>query len=227
MITGLLVDAVLGGVLGGGRKRSRRARKYLTGHGGGLWSNPNTLLTAAGVAWGVFETLQRSEPQGTSAARSASSGQPASASVADLPPVPGVPDAGPAGGVETGDPALRLVRLAISAANADGAMNDQERAAIVQKATDAGMADVAARELSQPRPVGEIVAGVTGIEESATLYVLAFAILRADEQLTATERIYLAQLANLLRLDRATAEALEKDTGDRIDALGDRAQPGD
>jgi uncharacterized membrane protein YebE (DUF533 family) len=225
MITGPLVDAVLGGVLGGGRKRSRRARRYLTGHRGGLWSNPNTLLTAAGVAWGVFETLQRSEPQ--SAARSASSGQPASASVADLPPVPGVLDAGPAGGVETGDPALRLVRLAISAANADGAMNDQERAAIVQKATDAGMADVAARELSQPRPVGEIVAGVIGIEESATLYVLAFAILRADEQLTATERIYLAQLANLLRLDRATAEALEKDTGDRIDALGDQAQPGD
>jgi uncharacterized membrane protein YebE (DUF533 family) len=58
------------------------------------------------------------------------------------------------------------------------------------------------------------------------LYVLAFAILRADEQLTATERIYLAQLANLLRLDRATVEALEKDTGDRIDALGDQPRPG-
>ena len=39
--------------------RSRRALRYLTGSAGGaLLANPTTLLTAAGVAWGIFETMQ-------------------------------------------------------------------------------------------------------------------------------------------------------------------------
>ena len=50
-------------------------------------------------------------------------------------------------------------------------------------------------------------------------------MVRADEQVTGAERIYLAQLAHLLDLDPATVQALEKDTGERIDALGDQGQP--
>jgi uncharacterized membrane protein YebE (DUF533 family) len=219
--TSFLVNAVLSGVLGGGRKRSRLARRYLTGHGS-LWSNPTTLLTAAGVAWGVFETLQKSTSQ-TSVADTPSAPPERTAPGPPPLPAPSLPDSGP---LEVG--VLRVVRLAISAASADGAINEQERAAIVQQAKSAGggMADVAERELTQPRPLREIVEGVSSPEEAATLYVMAFTILRADEQLTATERIYLAQLAHLLRLDPSMAEALEKDTGERIEALGDQGQPG-
>jgi uncharacterized membrane protein YebE (DUF533 family) len=67
---------------------------------------------------------------------------------------------------------------------------------------------------------------VTDPAAAATLYVLAFTILRADEQLTGAERIYLAQLAHLLQLDRETVAALEKNVGERIDALGDQGQLG-
>ncbi len=42
------------------------------------------------------------------------------------------------------DDVTRMVRLAISAAQADGAMNEQERAAILQQATAAGAADAVA-----------------------------------------------------------------------------------
>ena len=42
--------------------------------------------------------------------------------------------------------------------------------------------------------------------------MLAYTIVRADEQVTGAERIYLAQLANLLGLDPATVQQLEKDT---------------
>ena len=45
--------------------------------------------------------------------------------------------------------------------------------------------------------------------------MLAFAILRADEQVRGAERIYLAQLANLLGLDPATVQELEADAGRR------------
>jgi len=43
-----LIRGVLGSVLGGGRKRSGRALRYLHG-GGSIWTRPTTLLTAAGV----------------------------------------------------------------------------------------------------------------------------------------------------------------------------------
>ena len=63
----MLLNGVLRSVLGGRRKRSRRAMRYLGTRGAVrrdarfdwriLLSNPNLLLTAAGVAWGIFETL--------------------------------------------------------------------------------------------------------------------------------------------------------------------------
>ena len=57
MDTGFLLSTVLNGVLGARTKRSHRARHYLTGS---LLSNPAALMTAAGLAWGAFETYQQS-----------------------------------------------------------------------------------------------------------------------------------------------------------------------
>jgi uncharacterized membrane protein YebE (DUF533 family) len=121
---------------------------------------------------------------------------------------------------------LRIVRLAISAANADGAMNEKERAAVVHQVTEAGAADLLERELASPRPLKEVVEGIADAADRATLYVLAYTILRADEQINGAERIYLAQLANLLGLEPPLVQALETDTGERIDALGDQGQLG-
>jgi uncharacterized membrane protein YebE (DUF533 family) len=105
-------------------------------------------------------------------------------------------------------------------------MNEQERAAILLQAKQAGVESVFGPEMTHPRPLAEIVAGVNEPAERATLYVLAYTVLRADEQVTGAERIYLAQLANLLGLDSATVAKLETDTGQRIDALGDQGQLG-
>ena len=211
-----LFRSVMGSLLGGRRrKRGRKAMRYLTGSHSSIWSNPATLLTAAGVAWGIYETMTN---KGGSAGAGGAGG---SGGV-----VPPLPDAG--GGAPPGlsPDALRLVRLAISAAHADGVMNEQERAAVIAEAKAAGVAEIVEAEVQQRRPLSEIVAGVTDPGQRATLYVLAFTILRADEQLTGAERIYLAQLAHLLSLDRPTIERLEKDTGERIDALGDQGQLG-
>ena len=140
-----------------------------------------------------------------------------------VPPLPNVDGSSAA---RISDDAMRLVRLAISAANADGVMNEQERAAIVRQAQAAGVADIVERELQQRRSLADIVAGVADPAQRATLYVLAFTVLRADEQLNGAERIYLAQLAHLLDLDPQAVQRLEKDTGERIDALGDQGQLG-
>lgn len=214
----LLIQGVLSSVLGGGRKRSRRAMRFLNG-GGSIWSRPTTLLTAAGVAWGIYETLQRSGVQSPGVGGAS----PAATVMGSggLPPLPGESAV-----ADEDREALRVVRLAISAANADGVMTEKERAAVLQQAQASGVRDVVERELNHPRPLAEIVAGVTDQAERATLYVLAFTVLRADEQVTGAERIYLAQLAHLLALDPAAVQKLEKDAGERIDALDDQGQPG-
>jgi uncharacterized membrane protein YebE (DUF533 family) len=180
----------------------------------GVFRNPTTLLGVAGVAWGIYETLQN---QGTAPAPVAAPPGPA----AGTGPGPAVPP--PLPGDEE---RLRLVRLAVSAAHADGAMNEKERAAVLKQVADAGAASLLERELPNPLPLKDVVAGITYTEDRATLYVLAYTILRADEQITGAERIYLAQLANLLGLEPSLVQALEKDTGERIDALGDQGQLG-
>ncbi len=112
------------------------------------------------------------------------------------------------------------MRLAASAANADGSLSEAERQAIAAEARRAGV-DVPADELLQARrPLSEIVAGVTSDAERRDLYVLAFAIVRADEGVSGAERIYLAQLAHALGLDAAAAAALERETAAAIDAAG-------
>jgi uncharacterized membrane protein YebE (DUF533 family) len=237
MDASFLLNTVLNGVMNSRGKRSRRAKHYLTGRAGSFLSNPATLMTAAGLAWGVFESLQ--------AQASAGKPGPAANPLVGMPPAPDVPapDATPAVASDATpvltpdatpdaahaglDPAaLRMIRVAISAANADGALSERERAAILRQAATGDAAELVEAELRQPQPLPAVVAGVDSPDDAATLYVLAFTILRADEQVTGAERIYLAQLAHLLRLDSDTVARLERDTSERIDVLGDQGQPG-
>ena len=81
--------------------------------------------------------------------------------------------------------------------------------------------EVVEQELQLRRPLAEIVSGVADPAQRATMYVLAFTVLRADEQVTGAERIFLAQLAHLLGLDPPAVQRLEKDTSERIDAAGE------
>jgi uncharacterized membrane protein YebE (DUF533 family) len=213
----MLLNGVLRAVLGGRgrRRRSRRAMNYLTGGGrGSFWTNPSTLLTAAGMAWGIFETMQQSGTFG-SGGSVGSGGSGGSEGLGSA----GSQGSGPTGLPSTVSPeALRIVRLAISSAYADGSVSDSERAAILDHAKTAGVGEIVEAEMQQPRPLAEIVSGISDAAQRATMYVLAYSMVRGDEQPTGAERIYLAQLANLLGLDVATVQQLEDKAAHRIDA---------
>jgi uncharacterized membrane protein YebE (DUF533 family) len=116
------------------------------------------------------------------------------------------------------DPLVRVVQLAVSAAKADGSLTDPERALILERAKQAGVEAIVEGELNQMRPLADIVAGVSDQTTKNELYVLAFTIVRADENVSGAERIYLAQLAYYLGLDAAAAQALEQQTAAKIDA---------
>jgi uncharacterized membrane protein YebE (DUF533 family) len=223
-----LLEGVLRGVLGGRRKRGRRTSRYLTGPslglpglslpglalpglgriGGSLLSNPTVLLTAAGVAWGLIETMSG---QGNQAGTPPAGGGTPSTAMPPLPVMGGAP------ALHIQNDAHRMVLLAISAAQADGAMGDKESAEVQRVAIEQGMAAEVAAGLTRPTPLASIVAGVTDPGQRATLYGLAFSVARADEQVSGAERIYLAQLANLLGLDPAAVAKLEATAAAKID----------
>lgn len=217
----VLFNGVMRAVLGGRRrKKGRKAMGFMGSAGTALLSNPTALLGAAGIAWGIFETLQGNN-QGQAGLNTAGAGLNTSGAglntatpAANMPPLPVV-------GTSVAAPmsdATRMVRLALSAAQADGALSAEERATVLARAQDAGLADLVDRELQQQRPLAEIVAGVADPAQRATLYSLAFAVVRADEQVGGAERIYLAQLANLLALDPAAVQQLEASAAQKIDA---------
>ena len=209
-----LLSIVLGGTLGrSGRKRARRATKFLTGHKGFL--STSAIIGAAGVAWGIYDTLKnQNQPQSTVPG----SGFPVPGQApGNVPPIPHVPPV-PAAFEAALDPVTRVLRLAVSAAKADGALSDTERALIVERARQAGVDAAVETELAQSRPLAEIVRGVTDPAIKHDLYVLAFTIVRADETVSGAERIYLAQLAHQLGLDPMTVQKIETETASKIDS---------
>lgn len=221
-----LIGALLQGALGGRRKRSRGALRYLTGGRGSL-INASTLMTAAGLAWGAYEAATRN--RGSAGAPQPAPPLPGSG---PLPPLPGTPmgaSAGAAvpplpGAADAPTDLLRLVRLTISAARADGSLTPEEQEAIVAHARSVGAEQLVDYEIRNPRPLSDITAGVADPKAREEMYAMAFAVVRADEAVTGAERIYLAQLAHALGLDPATTARIEKDAAARIDAAGEAAE---
>ena len=139
-----VLSVMLRGSLGrSGRKRARRASKFLTGHRGFLGTS--ALIGAAGVAWGIYDTL-KAKNQGA-------------VMVPGVPGVPGVPPI-PAAIEAAFDPVARIIRLAVSAAKADGTLSAQEREVIMSRAREAGLVSVVEAELINTSELADIVRGV-------------------------------------------------------------------
>lgn len=217
-----LIGSVISGAVGAKGKRGKRARGFLAGgsrRSGGLGSliTPGTLLGAAGLAWGLLEVLKREgAPQASGPATTPAPG-PAGGPIVP-PPLPGEsPPTVPGVPAE----ALRLVRLAISAARADGTLSAAERAVLLEHARAAGGEALVLREIEAPRPLAEIVDGVTDPAAREQMYGFAFGIVRADEGVSGGERIYLAQLAHRLGLDAAAVARIEAAATAAIDTQPD------
>ena len=210
-----ILSIVLRGAMGrSGRKRARRATRFITGNGGFLTAS--TVLAAAGVAWGIFDSVRGQDvPQGGAVPVGAGATAPAAFASGTIPPIPVLP-------TDLPNPVLQLIRLAVSASRADGELTAVERDQILERAKAAGLEAIIEPELTQtPRPLGEIVRGVIEPAARKEFYTLAFTIVRADETVTGAERIYLAQLAYQLGLDPAAVAAIEAETTSKIDAEAD------
>ncbi|HUE89268.1 MAG TPA: DUF533 domain-containing protein [Vicinamibacterales bacterium] len=238
MDTSQILSIFLRGAMGSrGRKRARRAANFLSGNKGFLTAS--TVLGAAGIAWGIYETLQSQGGAGGTggigaagaAGATGAAGGTGAPGATDLPAVARSAEVGgavvppvPVADSPYPPDVLRVVRLAVSAARADGTLLPAERALILSHAREAGLDSVVEVELSSPRPLSEIVSGVTQDQHKRDLYVLAYTIVRADEHVSGAERVYLAQLAHQLGLEPATIAGLEAETASKIDASPETAE---
>jgi len=211
-----ILGGLLRGALSGRRKSWKGAGRAVRGSG---LINTQTLLAAAGVAWGLYETWQSQQTPGATPSGDPPSRTPgASGPLAAPPPLPGAGSPAPAEESGLPAPVVQLIRLMVSAARADGELGPRERERILAEAREVGAEALVLREIESPRPLGEVVAGATDPQFKEQLYTLAFTIVRADEAVTGGERIYLAQLAHRLSLDAATVTRVEAEAAARIDA---------
>jgi hypothetical protein len=247
-----LLGGVLQDVLGSRGKRSHGTLRYLTG-GGSPFLNASTLMAVAGIAWGLWETAQaqsavRATPSGSPVPPP---GTPATGGLTVPPPIPTDMSRTPAGlvtpppipGVATpAAPAtppavasaavssaavppdvLRVLRLTLAAARADGTLEVRERDAILTRAKEVGAEPLIAAEVDHPQDLSTIVGDVEDARMRQDLYTLAYAIVRADEHVTAGERSWLTELAGHLRVDAATVAGLEEQAASRIAAAAQGA----
>ena len=214
-----LIGSILRGALGVRRKPHQNTLGFLLGGRRSGWLNASTVMAAAGVAWGLYETMSRGDSvtAAPDTVRAATSAPPAA--VPPIPPVPQPADAGVRASDGVPPAVLRVIRLTVSAARADGTLSSSEEAAILQHAKSVGAEALVAEELRQPTPLADIVAGVDPAQRS-DLYTLAYAIVRADQDVSGAERIYLAQLAHHLGLEPADVSALESSAAARISQEG-------
>jgi uncharacterized membrane protein YebE (DUF533 family) len=132
------------------------------------------------------------------------------------PPLPQEPQSLPGTPEQLAPEVVRLIRLTISAARADGELTDQERQQILEYARESDGEAFVESELKNPKPLAEIVSGSLDPQLKRDMYVLAFGIVHADEGVSGAEQIYLAQLAYQLGLDQETTGRLEQETLARI-----------
>ena len=221
-----VVGAVLRGVLVSRRKKASRT---LRGMGHGDLLSTRNILAAAAAAWGLYEAMQDG---GRGAA--GTPGQPPSPPTGPLPPTPRA-GAGEAASTPPPLPAptrtpatvhadglapdvVRLVRLLIAAARADGDLRPEEGALIARHAAEAGAEALVRTELQGQLDLADVVGSVSDAAAAAELYSLAFAVLRADEDVNGDERRWLEELEQLLGLDPPTARRLEEAVARGIDA---------
>ncbi|MDH5510183.1 MAG: DUF533 domain-containing protein [Nitrospinota bacterium] len=107
---------------------------------------------------------------------------------------------------------LKALRIIISAAHADGVLHDKERAMLETHLKGLGPEEreLAKSEISNPRPMNEIVVGIDALEDRKFIFGLAAMALRADDKITPEENRFIRDLGKELRLDKTTAMEIIK-----------------
>lgn len=211
-LLGQMMGDAFSGSLGGKKRKHKRPSSGLSGLLGGVSTGTKAKIGVGllGLAYAAYEHYKQPGNRVSANAGASSLPPPAvSASGASaMPPPP--PAAKPAVSHET---ALHLIRAMITAADADGLIDAEERESILGRARDAGLdadslqaLDV---EIRAPLNLKQLVARTPEALRDDT-YAAALIAITAD---TVEEREFLDQLSNALNLDPAERQDIHKQLG--------------
>ena len=218
-----LLTSVATDAMGMRRKQHHRALGFLGGSRGSFL-NTSSLIGLAGLAVGAYQIfkdksagsgpLPRTVQPGTPVIDT--SGRALAGFDSSVPPLP----ISAAASREVGDLPLRAVRIMIAAARCDGQLGEEETGQLLSHARDSGLETQMRAEWQAPRPLAEICSGVSDPAQKRDLYVLAYTVLRADDEVSGAERVFLAQLGSRLGLTPELVATLERETARKIDQAG-------
>ncbi len=207
-------EKLLGGML----------RSGCRGRGLGSLMTGGAALGLIGVAMEAVEHYMNkpasgSQDQSPSVPPPLPDGQVPSSAGGPPPPPPGArktPPPAPPGKAQSGqrEDAVLLIRAMIAAANADGVIDADERARILErlKAVDLSQEEhqFIVHELLAPRPLADLLADVNTPQMARQVYAVSLLVIEVD---TEAERVYLRDLARRLNLDEQTIEELHRQLG--------------
>lgn len=234
-----LGSAVLRSALSAGGKRRTGALRVLGGSGS-LLRSPAALQLATGIAFGLFEHYGRKRAAGAAPPPVSdgvrtlpeNAGADSLASARVPPPLPprargSVPPPLPAAKAPSAldERGWRALRVALAAARADGELSGAERSALLAEARAAGAESALEHELARTPAPAELGGAHVPLDDRRALYALAFAVLRADEELNARERAWLASFARSLELADEACSALEREVAARIERAARAHEP--
>lgn len=223
-----MLGKMLSGALGSGMSSGRH------GLGSSLTSQLASgagLMTVIGLGVGAYEILKGQNSATPPPPPLPPAPSPAGTSLPPAPPIPGQVPAVPAPAlprqvtsfetcdrppVELDGPALafRMIQAMIAAAHADGRLDAEEEGKILEKLQKQGMnreeKQVLLRELHAPRPIEELVAGITDPAAAQMMYSVASLAIEID---TEAERQWLDQLARALQISPNMQRFLEDMSG--------------
>lgn len=222
-------ERLLGALIKQGLTGSRSSRRRRSSSGlESLLGSPGKValgMGALGVAIAAFEHFtqsssgggsQPSPPASHTAGRKAPPPPPGSPEpdARTAPTPPPVPGGTPAVERAISDQQLLLIRAMIASANADGIIDESERAAIVNYLEEAGLnkeeRDFIEQELASPKSLDWLLPQVKDEEVANQFYAVSLLAVEVDSE---AERAYLRYLRARLGVDDKTAQGLHDQFG--------------
>lgn len=217
-----LLGQIAGELIGGAtKKKGNNSLLSSLSSGGGL-------MTLIGLGVGAYEIFQSQQQAKAGQASAAPPPPPPGTGPATPPPFPSGNQTGPAApmpppvsspavpqpvqaaNVDTQDLALRIIRVMIAAAHADGNLDQDEEARILGQAENSGLSReerlFLLDELHHPKSIAELTAGIVDPTVTRALYLAAVSGIEVD---TDEERSFLDELAAHLGISKTLQDFIE------------------
>ena len=207
-LLGQMMGDAFSGALGGKKRKHKRSSSGLSGLMGGMSTGTKAKIGVGllGLAYAAYEHYK--QPAAATTTASTPPPPPPPANLQSTPPPPPVTAPG-----ASNENALHLIRAMITAADADGLIDAEERESILARAREAGLDAESLRaldvEISAPMNLKQLMVRTPEHLRDET-YAAALIAITAD---TPEERDFLDQLATGLKLDSQARQEIHQQLG--------------